>query len=249
MNFQFQQNSLNLKLYQTSLSETEVVELGKILKKGSGRFVPSERTPGFTGIAQERDVLTGVFNTVTVSAIPSFNLETLNDEDVFVNKHETCEFVLCPGLVIAQGSGGAMKLMESALACASGGSIVGKEFDYQEMEVLLDILTNIKAISVKNPKDSEVRTANITGVIEDLDGYNFLAAQPLDRTIESVRGSYTLDGYGVEVKLTRKGGLTISGRRGMQISLESITEFLRVIEQKMDEPDMRDDEETLSNLF
>lgn len=187
-----------------------------------------------------------------LSAVKSYDTDRQTHTDLMFNTLDTVEFLLSDGLLVATGHSETMKSMVSALSVFLGCSVSAMEFEDSEMNNLLDILTNIQLITGKNSKESEVRGFSITGVLEDVEGYNFLDNQ---RTIEAVKGAYTFNcGLTGVVKLTRKGALTITARRGQTIPLSSITQLLNVLglnyadDNDAEDADIVDDSEDVDDI-
>lgn len=233
----FETSSLNLKLFQWETDDPQLymMNLARDLKKGSGMFVAESRTPGFVDLEYDKGCIKGGYAAVTVKAISNYDLEAQICKDVLINTLDTAEFLLLDKLIIASGDGNVIRILIHALSTMMGVTIFQKEFEDSEMENLLNVLSSVKQICGKNPKDSEIRGFNITGVIEDLNDFNFMANGRHDgKTIEAVKGAYNFaGGFAADVKITRKGNLIISGARpGMEIGLDAIQKFLAIVEQE-----------------
>lgn len=260
MRIVFKSASLNLKLYECGDQSTDwpsvMANLTRDLKKGAGAFVAKDRTPGFVDLSYEKEGIRGGYAAVTVAGVSNWNLETQVYEDMFINQLDNAEWILTPKMLITWGDPNVIRILVNALSVLMGVSVYQKEFENDEMENLLNILTNVKQISGKNPKDCEVRGFNITGVIEDIDGFNFIDNTYSGKVIESVKGAYKFPGnFAADVKLSRKGSVAINARMGMEIELDSILKFLEIIDQRgyeeeEDQDDVEDAEVTsCADLF
>lgn len=249
----FESGTLSLRLFDIDREDwpRKFCQLCRELKRGSMKFIPQEKVSGFTDLDYGK-TLTGVFASVGLSAVKSYDTDRQTHTDLMFNTLDTVEFLLSDGLLVATGHSETMKSMVSALSVFLGCSVSAMEFEDSEMNNLLDILTNIQLITGKNSKESEVRGFSITGVLEDVEGYNFLDNQ---RTIEAVKGAYTFNcGLTGVVKLTRKGALTITARRGQTIPLSSITQLLNVLglnyadDNDAEDADIVDDSEDVDDI-
>lgn len=226
---EFVSSSLGLKLFKHSACPEDIF---KDIKKGVGCFVCKDRTPGFADCEYDSDaeILQGSFLSVVPYATENYTEEGLQETHIF-HTLTSANFYLSERILIATGDMNTIKILLGQLSVMSGNVVRQNEFENEEMENLINILSNIKKIGIKNSKENEIRMATISGNFETLEGYNFLGEKVWGRTIESVKGSFGFENMGVaDIQINRKGHLTISGKKGMEIQIAEVVNLLDIIE-------------------
>ena len=205
------------------------IENMALIFSNSGRteevFDLAREKPGFHNLEYHKDAMRGHFSYVT-----SFEVENLSDGMVVktLNKRiDSCEFILIPNILFAWGKPGPMKILARSLTNLSGYGITPFEFEFTQMSQFQDRLTMLKAISLTNPKDREIRRARLAGRIEDYASYSVIDRQ--NHGIDSVSGLIDSPLGPMTVSVRAKGKITLKVRRGFYLNLECLNWIIKLI--------------------
>lgn len=223
--------SISFKSWDCEVDNIE--ELISKIKLEADQFNIEDELPGFHDYDMEDGLIRGYY-----SGIIPFEVELLKDgmtSKVLFKRIESCEFFLTPNLLFTTGKSGPMRGLSHALSAMTGHSVELIEFDFAEMNLLQERMTEVKAIVVRNPKDKEVRRARLTGYIEDYSLYNIL--DPQNHSIDSVSGIVDTPIGPMSITVGKGGTLGLKVKKGLIILVENLEWIIRLItDEKRPDP-------------
>ena len=214
----------------------KVDDLGEVISKiklEGDQFNIEEELCGFHDYDMEDEIIRGYY-----SGIVPFEIEHLVDDistTTLFKRIESCEFFLTQNSLFTRGKPGAMKGLASALSSATGHSVELIEFEFEQMNLLQERMTQVNSIVLTNPKDKEIRRARLAGRIESYTEYNII--DPRNHGIDSVAGIIDTPIGPITTTISKKGGLRLNVKKGMIILVEHLDWILSLIrDEKPPEP-------------
>ena len=173
----------------------------------------TETGQGFSELELHDNCITGTFVNLYDFEVKYFNGEVTTTD--LKKKLVSCDFMLTENYAFATGDGPAKSLFRMNLGLIvpplTDTDVTLPTLEYDNMNSFQHHLTLITNLSIKNPKDCEIRKLTVSGKIEDIAGVPGVAQGRF--TVLSVQGLFedSVDGA-LTIKITNKGLLTIKKR-------------------------------------
>lgn len=196
------------------------------MKTEADQFDLENELPGFHDFDMEAGLIRGYY-----SGVAPFEVECLVDgiqTKVLQKRIESCEFFLTQNSLFTTGKPGLMKGLSYALSAISGHNVSSREFEFDEMSLLQERMSEVKSIVVSNPKDKEVRRARLAGRIEDYSTYNIL--DPRNHGIDKVSGVLDTPIGPITLTVNKNGTLRLNVKRDLIILVEHLEWILSLIQ-------------------
>lgn len=214
----------------------EVDDLGELISKiklEGDQFNIEDELPGFHDYDMGDGLIRGYY-----SGIVPFEIEHLVDKvstKTLFRRIETCEFFLTPSSLFITGKPGPMKGLSHALSALTGHSVELIEFEFDDMNLLQERMTEVKTIVLTNPKDKEIRRVRLAGRIESYTEYNVI--DPRNHGIDSVSGVIDTPIGPLTATISKKGGLRLNVKKGLIILVEHLDWIMSLIrDEKRPDP-------------
>ncbi len=189
--------------------------------------------PGFHDWDYEEGIIRGFY-----SAIVPFEIEHMVDgttTKTLLKRLESCEFIITEKAMLAFGKPGPMKMLASALSAATGEHVDINEYEFQQLHQMQERMTNIKNVTLTNPKEKEVRRARLAGHMESYTEYNVI--DPRNHGIEIVSGLIDTPLGPMTLTIGKKGSIRLNVKKGLIMTVECLEWILELItSEKMPEP-------------
>lgn len=190
----------------------------KLMQEPEEHFSLDPERPGFHDLESDGKTIRGYF-----SVVAPFEVEKLVDgmtAKVLEKRIESCEFILSGDRLWAWGKSSAKTNLARRLTPLAGFGITPITVEQKQMSAFYDRLSMVHGISLRNPKDREVRTARLTGRIESYLEYKVV--DPCNHGIEKVCGLLDTPLGPLTVTVGTKGSLNLKVRRGFIMTLDCL---------------------------
>jgi hypothetical protein len=218
-------SSISMQVCHTSFDPEEVYD--RIMKEDELFNIENE-TPGFHDVDFDSGLLRGYY-----SGIVPFEVEHLVDGNAkreLFKRIESAEFVSDGEFVFAWGKGGPIKGLAMNLSGLSGSECGYAAFEFNDLFNIQNRMAKLKSITVKNPKECEVRTCRLSGGIEEYTTFNVVNN---NHGINSVSGLITTPMGSMTLTATQKGNIRLGVARGMIINFDLLTWIVKLIYGKV----------------
>jgi hypothetical protein len=143
------------------------------------------------------------------------------------NRIRTAEFVQSGDFLFAWGHGGAIKLLASYIS-SEYATATKIEFEFNDLFNLQNRLELCKSVTVKNPKESKVKTVKLTGTLDCYSEHDVI--EPRNHTIKSVSGTMNTPALGkITVAATDKGVIRIGTKKGCILPVDVVVWLIKLM--------------------
>jgi hypothetical protein len=151
-------SSISMQVCHTSFDPEEIYK--RIQNEGE-QFDIENETPGFHDVEFDSGLLRGYY-----SGIVPFEVEHLDPVEKFTKKElfkriESAEFISDGEFVFAWGKSGPIKGLAMNLSRVSDSECGCANFEFNDLFNIQNRMAKLKSITVKNPKECEVRTCRL----------------------------------------------------------------------------------------
>mgnify|MGYP007061392078 CR=1 FL=1 len=224
-------SSISLKCWATTFEDVAAT-FEQVMQRGD-QFDLDNEIPGFHDCDCENAVMRGFY-----SVVVPFEIEHLIDgitTKTLFKRIESCEFIISEKSAYSFGKPGPQKLLGAALAAATGVHVDLREFEFNQLSMLQERMTRIKAIVVTNPKEKEVRRARLAGHMESYTEYNIV--DPRNHGIDSVAGLIDTPLGPLTINVGKKGSIRLTVKKGLVMTLECLDWIMSlIIDEKRPDP-------------
>jgi hypothetical protein len=145
------------------------------------------------------------------------------------NRIRSAEFVQTGDFMFAWGNGSAIKLLASYLS-SEYATATKIEFEFNDLFNLQNRLELCKSVTVKNPKESKVKTVKLTGTLDCYSEHDVI--EPRNHTIKSVSGIMNTPTLGkITVAATDKGVIRIGTKKGCILPVDVVVWLIRLMNE------------------
>lgn len=220
-----------------SFKSDSITELFERIKAEGELFSVEPENAGFHDFDCNGKMIRGFF-----SIVVPFEVEHLVDGIVtktLFKRVESCDFIATENMLWVMGKSEPSKVLERCLTSLTGYGTAKLDFEFRQMSQFQERLSQLKNITVTNPKDREVRKARLAGKIEDYTEYNI--TDPRNHGIDSVSGLVDSPLGPITVTVSRKGTIRLGVRKGFILTLECLEWLLSLIrDEKAPDKDATD---------
>jgi len=217
-------SSLTLKIL--TMAVAEIKKTFDIIMQKADKFSIEDELPGFHDCDCENSIIRGFFSVIVPFEIEHL-VNCLNTKTLF-KKIESCEFVITEqNRVFAWGAANPIKLLGMSLSAATGLHVDLLEFDFQQLHQMQERMSNIKNVTLTNPKEKEVRKVRLAGHMESYTEYNVI--DPRNHGIENVSGLIDTPLGPLTITIGKKGSIRLNVKRGQIMTVECIEWIIELI--------------------
>ena len=228
-------STLTLQIWKARADSIPVL-FNRILKEGEA-FSLEEEKPGFHDVDAGTVAIRGYYSVVMPFEVehlvenPVMDSVMKTTEKTLMKRVETCEFLVTDGNLFTWGAASPRKPLSHQLSQLSGYGVALMEWEFSQLSQLHDRLSQIKGISLCNPKDKELRRVRLTGQIESYTDYNVI--DPRNHGIDSVKGLVDSPLGPMTLTVNRKGKLSLCVRKGFVLTLDCLQWVVRLIQDNV----------------
>lgn len=215
--------SLTLKHFLMKVAD--IAETFKAIMSKADMFSIDTELPGLHDCDFENGIIRGFYSVIIPFEIEHL-VDGLNTKTLF-KRIESCEFILTEKAMLAFGKPGPMKMLACALSAATGEHVDINEYEFQQLHQMQERMTNIKNVTLTNPKEKEVRRARLAGHMESYTEYNVI--DPRNHGIEIVSGLIDTPLGPMTLTIGKKGSIRLNVKKGLIMTVECLEWILELI--------------------
>lgn len=142
---------------------------------------------------------------------------------------KTAEFVQTGDFLFAWGNSSAIKLMSSYIS-SEYSTATKIEFEFNDLFNLQSRLELCKSVTVKNSKESKVKTVKLTGTLDCYSEHDVV--EPRNHTIKSVSGIMNTPALGkITVAATDKGVIRIGTKKDCILPVDVVVWLIKLMNE------------------
>lgn len=142
---------------------------------------------------------------------------------------KTAEFVQIGDFLFAWGNSSAIKLLASYIS-SEYATATKIEFEFNDLFNLQNRLELCKSVTVKNPKESKVKTVKLTGTLDCYSEYNCM--EPRNHELKSVSGIMNTPALGkINVAVNDKGIIRIGTKKGCILPVDVVVWLIKLMNE------------------
>ena len=192
------------------------------------KFDLEKEEPGFHDMDFAENAARGYF-----SFVEPYETENIVDGMTAMElkkRIKTAEFVQTGDFLFAWGNSSAIKLLASYIS-SEYATATKIEFEFNDLFNLQNRLELCKSVTVKNPKESKVKTVKLTGTLDLYTEYNCMDAR--NHTIKSVSGIMNTPALGkITVAATDKGVIRIGTKKGCILPVDVVVWLIKLMTEE-----------------
>ena len=220
---EIQSASLSVKHFLMKVED--IAKTFKAIMSKADTFNIETELPGLHDCDFEDGIIRGFYSVIIPFEIEHL-VEGLNTKTLF-KRIESCEFVLTEKALLAFGKPGPMKMLACALSAVTGEHVDVCEYEFCHLHQMQERLTNIKNVTLTNPKEKEVRKARLAGHMESYTEYNVI--DPRNHGIENVSGLIDTPLGPMTLTVGKKGSIRLNVKKGLIMTVECLEWILDLI--------------------
>lgn len=141
----------------------------------------------------------------------------------------TAEFVQSGDFLFAWGNSGAIKLLASYIS-SEYSTATKIEFEFNDLFNLQNRLELCKSVTVKNPKESRVKTVKLTGTLDCYSEHDVIETR--NHEIKAVSGIMNTPALGkITVAATNKGVIRIGTKKGCILPVDVVVWLIKLMNE------------------
>lgn len=219
-------NEIELESGRISLQCFDFTGSAKESIDNGPKFSIDNQEPGFHDCDFSADAARGYF-----SFIEPYEAENLVDGMTTMeakSRIRTAEFVQTGDFLFAWGHGGAIKLLASYIS-SEYSTATKIEFEFNDLFNLQNRLELCKSVKIKNPKESKVKTATLSGVLDHYAEFNVL--DPRNHELKSVSGIMNTAIGKITVAANNKGVIRIGTKKGCVLPVDVVVWLIKLMNE------------------
>ena len=143
----------------------------------------------------------------------------------------TAEFVQTGDFLFAWGNSSAIKLLASYIS-SEYSTATKIEFEFNDLFNLQNRLELCKSVTVKNPKESKVKTVKLTGTLDCYSEHDVI--EPRNHTIKAVSGIMNTPAIGkINVTANDKGVIRIGTKKGCILPVDVVVWLIKLMNESI----------------
>ena len=141
----------------------------------------------------------------------------------------TAEFAQTGDFLFAWGNSSAIKLLASYIS-SEYATATKIEFEFNDLFNLQNRLELCKSVTVKNPKESKVKTVKLTGTLDCYSEHDVI--EPRNHEIKSVSGVMNTPAIGkINVAVNNKGVIRIGTKKGCILPFDVVIWLIKLMNE------------------
>jgi hypothetical protein len=189
------------------------------------KFDLEQESPGFHDMNFAENAARGYF-----SFIEHYEVENIVDGMTTTeakSRIRTAEFVQTGDFLFAWGNSSAIKLLTSYIS-SEYATATKIEFEFKDLFNLQNRLELCKSVTVKNSKESKVKTVKLTGTLDCYSEHDVIEQR--NHTIKSVSGIMNTPALGkLTVAATDKGVIRIGTKKGCIFPVDVVVWLIKLM--------------------
>ena len=215
--------SLTLKHFLMRVAD--IAETFRKIMSKADMFSIDTELPGLHDCDFENGIIRGFYSVIIPFEIEHL-VDGLNTKTLF-KRIESCEFIPTEKALFAFGKPGPMKMLAAALSAVTGEHVDINEYDFQQLHQMQERMSNIKNVTLTNPKEKEIRKARLAGHMESYTEYNVI--DPRNHGIDSVAGLIDTPLGPMTITVAKNGSIRLAVKKGLIMTVECIEWIIDLI--------------------